>query len=164
MESNILIFRPPANDDERKLAAGIMAGTDPWITLGISEEQIMETLQDPLYETVLAVSGEEIAGVAVLQMQGACTGYLKSIAVKKEWQHKHVGSRLMDFVEAKIFRIHPNVFLCVSSFNTAAHRFYLKRGYRDVGTLHDYLVQGYDEIMMRKTTGPVLGGHTGEEV
>ena len=62
----------------------------------------------------------------------------------------------MDFVEEQIFSVRPNVFLCVSSFNEEARRFYLRRGYTVVGTLKDYTVKGYDEIFMRKTTGPLL--------
>ena len=162
MEPDNLILRAPVNDDERKEAAALMAGTDPWITLGIGWEQVLTTLQDPFYETWLALSGAEIAGVAVIQMKGACTGYLKSIAVKEAWQHKHVGSRLMDLVEEKILAVHTNVFLCVSSFNTSARRFYQKRGYEEVGVLKDYLVKGYDEILMRKSTGPVLASDPGE--
>ncbi len=156
MGNDNLILRPPVNDAEREAAADLMAGTDPWITLGIGREQIMATLQDPFYDTWLALSGEEVAGVAVLQMKGVCTGYLKSIAVKQAWRHKHVGSRLMDLVEEKILAVHPNVFLCVSSFNTRARRFYQKRGYVEIGVLKDYLVKGYDEILMRKTEGPIL--------
>ncbi len=155
MGNDNLILRPPVNDAERKEAADLMAGTDPWITLGIGSEQIRATLQDPFYDTWLALGSEEIAGVAVIQMKGACTGYLKSIAVKQAWRHKHVGGRLMDLVEEKIFKVHNNVFLCVSSFNTRARRFYQQRGYEEVGVLKDYLVKGYDEILMRKTAGPI---------
>jgi ribosomal-protein-alanine N-acetyltransferase len=157
MEAYPLLFRWPESEEEKKTAAKMMAETDPWITLGISKEQILKTLDDPLYETYLALAGKEIAGVAVIQLKGACTGYLKSIAVKKAWRHRQVGSRLMDFIEEKIFSVQPNVFLCVSSFNTTARRFYEKRGYEEIGILKNYLVRGYDEVFMRKSLGPVIG-------
>ncbi len=156
MEDQQVIIRSLETESEIKACAALMAGTNPWITLQITAGQIEETLRDPLYESYVALSGEEIAGVAVIQMKGACTGYLKSIAVSDKWRKKHVGSRLMDFIEQRIFAGHPNVFLCVSSFNEAAKQFYVRRGYREIGVIRDYLVEGYDEIFMRKTTGPVL--------
>ncbi len=54
-----------------------------------------------------------------------------------------------------IFSLSPNVFLCVSSFNKKAQNFYQKLGYKKVGVIIDYLVEGYDEILMRKTVGPI---------
>jgi ribosomal protein S18 acetylase RimI-like enzyme len=63
---------------------------------------------------------------------------------------------MMEFIEDRIFKISKNVFLCVSSFNKEARKFYLKHGYQNVGLLKDYIVKGHDEILMRKTTGPML--------
>ena len=155
-----LTIRPPAHAGEIREAAGLMAGTDPWVTLGITITEVEKNLGDPLYETFLAISGKEVAGVAVIQMKGACTGYLKSLAVKESWRNRHVGSMLMDFIEKRILTVHANIFLCVSSFNEAAKRFYLRRGYTEVGVLRDYLVEGYDELFMRKTKGPLLSRRT----
>ncbi len=149
-------IQPLKTESEILTCASLMAGTDPWITLGIDAAQVEKSLRDPFYESYVAYAGEEIVGVAVIQMQGAFSGYLKSIAVKDTWRSRHVGSRLMDFIEGRIFSIHPNVFLCVSSFNQGARLFYLKRGYRETGILKDYLVRGYDEVMMRKTIGSIL--------
>ena len=52
------------------------------------------------------------------------------------------GTRLMAFAEQRIWRDHQNVFLCVSSFNHAARRFYQRLGYQQVGELSDFLVSG----------------------
>jgi len=60
----------------------------------------------------------------------------------------------MRFVEQRILRDTPNVFLCVSSFNDGAQRFYGRLGYEVVGELRDLIVPGHAEILMRKTTGP----------
>ena len=48
----------------------------------------------------------------------------------------------MVFAEQRIWRDHQNVFLCVSSFNHAARRFYQRLGYQQVGELSDFLVSG----------------------
>ena len=62
----------------------------------------------------------------------------------------------MAFIEKEIFSTCANLFLCVSSFNEHSQRFYLKLGYEKIGILKDYLVEGHDEILMRKTTSPIL--------
>jgi len=42
------------------------------------------------------------------------------------------------------------------SKNSAAQRLYFSLGYEKVGELKDYLVLGHSEIILRKTTGPVV--------
>jgi ribosomal protein S18 acetylase RimI-like enzyme len=59
----------------------------------------------------------------------------------------------MRFAETRIFRDHRNVFLFVSSFNTAARRLYERLGYTSVGEIPDYFLVGQSEILMRKTLG-----------
>jgi ribosomal protein S18 acetylase RimI-like enzyme len=66
-----------------------------------------------------------------------------------------LGSRLLEFAEERIRRVSPNIFMCVSSFNVGARRLYERHGYRVVGELTDYLVQGHSEILLRKTFGPI---------
>jgi ribosomal protein S18 acetylase RimI-like enzyme len=44
---------------------------------------------------------------------------------------------------------------CVSSFNHGARRLYERLGYHVVGELTDYIVEGYSEILLRKTRGPL---------
>ena len=43
------------------------------------------------------------------------------------------------------------------SFNHAARRLYERQGYTVVGELSDYIVEGYSEILLRKTRGPLTG-------
>ena len=62
----------------------------------------------------------------------------------------------MEFIENEIFPTNKNLFLCVSSFNPDAQRFYTRLGYEQIGVLKDYLVEGHDEILMRKTIAPIL--------
>jgi ribosomal protein S18 acetylase RimI-like enzyme len=46
------------------------------------------------------------------------------------------------------------VFLCVSSFNTAARRLYERLGFEVVGRFPDFIVRDHDELLLRRTTGP----------
>ena len=71
-----------------------------------------------------------------------------------------LGSRLIAFTEERIFRDHPNVFLCVSGFNHAARRLYERLGYTCIGELKDYVVQDQSEWLYRKTRGPLESAPT----
>jgi len=50
-----------------------------------------------------------------------------------------------------------NVFLCVSSFNQGALRFYEREGYEKVGELRGYIIPEHSEFIMRKRQGPLIG-------
>jgi ribosomal protein S18 acetylase RimI-like enzyme len=45
------------------------------------------------------------------------------------------------------------MFICVSSFNPRAQRFYRRLGYEVIGELKDYIVDGHSEILLRKSIG-----------
>ena len=141
---------------EKTDCAEIMAGSEPWITLGMSMDQVMYSLNNPLNEVFAASVKDEVIGAIVIQTKGAFSGYLKSIAVKPGWRGKKLGGKMMAFIEKEIFSTCANLFLCVSSFNTDAQLFYLKLGYEKIGVLENYLVEGHDEILMRKTIAPIL--------
>jgi len=145
-----------STQEEKTDCAEIMAGSEPWITLGMSLDQVMYSLNKPLNEVFAAYVKNEIIGAIVIQTKGAFSGYLKSIAVKPGWRGKKLGEKMMAYIEKEIFSTCANLFLCVSSFNTDAQLFYLKLGYEQIGVLKDYLVEGHDEILMRKSIAPIL--------
>lgn len=142
---------------EKQSCADIMAGSDPWITLGIALDQVLETIKDPWNETYVVRLDGEIVGTFILQTRGAFSVYLKSIAIKPELRGRNFGKIIMSYIERMVFPENANLFLCVSSFNTGALKFYEKLGYQKIGVLKDYLVRGYDEILMRKASGSLLG-------
>ena len=156
MEDLKLNIRRVSTREENLSCAEIMATSEPWITLGMDADHVIGTFNDPLNELYAAWIKDEIVGTIVLQTKGAFSGYLKSIAVKPAWRGKKLGATMMEFIEKEIFSTCANLFLCVSSFNTEAQKFYLKLGYEEIGVLENYLVDGHDEILMRKSTGPIL--------
>jgi [ribosomal protein S18]-alanine N-acetyltransferase len=131
----------------------MMATLEPWVTLGRGYHENLYIVTDPSREVYVAAIDGRIIGFVVVEMQGALTGYIKSICVAPDKRGQGVGSRLMAHVEERIFKETPNVFLCVSDFNDGARRFYTRLGYEVVGELRDYLVRGRSEILMRKTVG-----------
>jgi ribosomal-protein-alanine N-acetyltransferase len=141
--------------EEAEECARMMAESEPWITLGRGYEESLTILTDHSREVYLALDDGETVGFVVLEMEGAFTGYVKSICVSPPRRGMGVGARLMSFAEERVFRERPNVFLCVSEFNEGARKFYERLGYETVGELRDYLVKGHAEILLRKTIGPL---------
>lgn len=143
------------NADEAKMCARMMADSEPWITLRRDYEASLKIVSDPSMEVYLALKGYEIVGFVVISMTGAFIGYVKSIYTAPKWRSRGIGSGLMSFVEDRIFREAPNVFICVSDFNEGAQRLYRRLGYEVVGELKNYLVSGKSEVLMRKTIAPL---------
>jgi ribosomal-protein-alanine N-acetyltransferase len=150
-------FRRLADEKEARVLAGMMARSEPWITLRRSAADMFELLADRALETHVAIADAQLAGVIVVNMKGAFVGYIRGLAVAPEWRSRGIGSQLLKFAEDRIFRQSPNVFLCVSGFNPRAQRFYRRLGYRRIGELKNYVIAGASEILMRKTIGPKVG-------
>lgn len=144
---------------EIEICAQVMANSEPWITLGRDYKASIETLSVPSKEVYLAMVKEEIAGFTILNMQGGFIGYVQTLCVASEWRNKGIGSQLMAFAEQRIFKETPNVFICVSSFNPKAFKFYQDLGYEVVGELKDYIVAGHSEILLRKSISPLREFH-----
>lgn len=141
--------------DEARACAELMANSEPWITLRRSYRDSMEILSDPEREVYVALVGDQVVGFTILWMKGAFVGYIQSVAVWPAWRKRGIGSRLLAFAEARIFRETPNAFVCVSSFNPGAQRLYRRLGYEVVGELKDWIVPGYSENLMRKSIAPL---------
>ena len=94
-----------------------------------------------------------ICGVARFShsgMFGSFGGYLKLIAVADSQQGKGVGSLLLAQVEQAVAAHSRDLFLLASHFNDAAHRFYDRHGYREIGQLPDYVRPEITELIFWK--------------
>src|SRR6266516_543701 len=144
-------IRPLQHPDESHACAQLMANSEPWLTLRRTYQDGLKALRDSTREVYVALVGDALAGFIILNVRGPFSGYIRTICVAPEWRNRGLGRQLLAFAEARIFRESPNVFLCVSSFNTGAQRFYARLGYQRVGELQDYVIQGHFEILLRKT-------------
>lgn len=131
----------------------MMAASEPWITLRYDYAASLRALASPGKEIQLAVSGGAVIGFILLNLKGALVGTLQSICVAPECRGQGIGRRLVAFAEERVFQEYPNLFICVSSFNAGAQRFYRNLGYEVVGELTNFLVDGHSEILLRKTIG-----------
>ena len=150
-------IRAIQGEAEARFCAEFMVASDPWITLGLTFDRAMQCLRDSSRNIFVATVEEKIVGLLVLHLSGPLNGYIQTIVVHPEWRCRGIGTRMLEWAEQRILRQSPNVFLCVSSFNTHARELYERLGYQRIGELPDLLVTGCSEILMRKTRGPLLG-------
>lgn len=152
-----LVFSPLQTEDDARTCARLMAGSEPWITLGRGYQTSLEIIQDRSRDVYLARDEAGLAGFLILCLTGAFVGYIQTIVIAPARRGQGLGSRLVEFAEQRILQVSPNIFMCVSSFNLGARRLYERLGYKVVGELTDYIVRGHSELLLRKTLGPLTG-------
>jgi ribosomal protein S18 acetylase RimI-like enzyme len=133
----------------------MMAASEPWITLKRGYADSLAIVEDRSREVHGAFEDGRLRGFLILNMSGAFVGYIQTVCVAPEARSRGIGTQLVQFAEARIFRESPNVFLCVSSFNARARALYRRLGYVRVGELTDYLIPGHSEAIFRKTIGSI---------
>ena len=130
----------------------MMSSSEPWITLGRGFDKCLDAVRHPEREVYV---DDEVRGFIILNMKGPFAGYIQTICVAPDARSAGLGTELIAFAEERIFRETPNVFLCVSSFNTRARALYERLGYELVGEIPDYIIRGASEVLLRKTRGPL---------
>jgi ribosomal protein S18 acetylase RimI-like enzyme len=130
--------------------AGLMATTEPWITLRQDLSGCRDALARPGTELYVARDGGQPVGFVLVAPHGlAASPYIASIAVAADARGRGIGSDLLRFAE-RHFAGRQHLFLLVSSFNERAQRLYRRHGYERVGELKDYVVPGASEIILHK--------------
>jgi ribosomal-protein-alanine N-acetyltransferase len=148
-----LRIEPIGDDGDREWCARLMAANEPWITLGRDYGLCYTGLGNAAKERYVIRDGDARVGLLVLDMAGPFAGYIQSICVVAEARGRGVGAAAIAWAEERIFRDSPNAFICVSSFNPDARRLYERLGYTLVGTLTGFIVDGHDELLLRKRRG-----------
>jgi ribosomal protein S18 acetylase RimI-like enzyme len=146
--------------DDARWAAGVLSSSDPWLTLGRGFDACLAACTSALDVLEIAESGGERCGLVLVRPAGvAGAPYIVSIAVAPAFRSRGVGAALLDHVEHTYRGRSRHLFLCVSSFNPRARRFYERHGFEAVGTLKAFLIDEADEILMHKRLAPA--GHSG---
>lgn len=144
----------PASVEDREWAAALMAGTDPWITLGRGLEacqRVCRVLEDPL---AVARDGSLRLGFVLYRPRGfAGSPYIASLAVDASARGQGVGRALIAFVEGQ-FPEARHLFLLVSAFNSRAKALYERVGFRPLGEIPSYILEGSGELIMHKRLQP----------
>jgi ribosomal protein S18 acetylase RimI-like enzyme len=141
----------PASEAERNWAATMLANTEPWVRLGVQQEQLLKTCHDPEYQLFIAHLNDTPCGVLIIDPHGiAGSPYIKSIAVSPGNRSSGIGAKMVSFAETRFSKQSKHIFLCVSSFNDRARKFYSMLGYSKVGEFENYIIHGESEILMYK--------------
>ncbi len=99
----------------------------------------------------------DIAGFVIIQVCGTFSGYIQTICISENYRGKGIGTMLLRFCEERILKFSPNVFICVSSFNTGAQKLYYDFGFKLIGKLDNFVKEGFTELLLLKSVGPRVG-------
>lgn len=152
-----MIIRPTEDSNIKRFCAHMMSTTDPWITLEMNFEQCLPAFEGPFKEIYIAEIDHKVAGFVVIQTTGTFKGYVQTICVSEDFRGKGIGKKLLQFCENTILQYSPNIFICVSSFNKGATKLYYDFGFKFVGELDNFVKEGFTELLLRKSVGPMLG-------
>ena len=152
-----VIIRSTTDPKDFALCARMMSETDPWITLQMNYEQCLKAFDGDCKEIYIVEAENVIAGFVILQTCGTFSGYIQTVCIDESYRGKGFGKKLLQFCEERILRFSPNVFICVSSFNKGAIKLYYEFGFKLIGKLENFVKEGFDELLMRKTVGPRVG-------
>jgi [ribosomal protein S18]-alanine N-acetyltransferase len=135
----------------------MMSKSDPWITLGMNLDQCLDAFKGEYKEIYFVGHPDDITGFVILQVCGTFSGYIQTIFIRDDYRGKGLGRMLLKFCEERIFQFSPNIFICVSSFNTGAMKLYYDFGFTLIGELDNFVKEGFTELLLRKTIGPRIG-------
>ena len=132
----------PACDD-------IVRSSEPWKTLRETVDFRNAIRRKQAHVLTIA---DAIAGFVVFDPEPvfARGGYLRAIGVSPAIRGFGIGRALLAFAEQRTARKAPNLYLCVSSFNSDGRKFYRKCGYEQVGRIDGLARKGFAELIMRK--------------
>ena len=136
--------------------AKMMLLTDPWIKLGFSFQNCRNAFNGEERETYILKENDTIIGFVIIQPKGSFRGYIQTLCVNETHRGKGIGKQILQMAEKMIHAYSPNVFICVSDFNKEALKLYKNEGFIEVGHLPDFIKEGFTEILLRKSIGPIL--------
>lgn len=140
-----------------EICASYMAQSQPWINLQMDYQQCLQSFEGDFREVYILMTADTIQGFVIIQPKGTFKGYIQTLCIAPNNTGKGFGTELLKFCENYISKFSPNLFICVSDFNKLALQLYLKFGFEVVGELNDFVKEGFTEILLRKTKGPIVG-------
>lgn len=96
-------------------------------------------------------AGGMVAGVVSVRSPWLKGPYLELLALLPPAQGQGIGSSIMAwFEQTALDQEARNLWVCASSFNARALRFYARHGFEPAATLPGLVAEGFDEILLRK--------------
>jgi GNAT superfamily N-acetyltransferase len=129
-----------------------IAGIEPWGTLDYRPDLITTFLKDEdpaLIRKAVMVDGAP-AGVVAVRERWLRGPYLQLLALLPPYQGQGLGAVLLDWYAEQAEPNDSWLWLCCSAFNTRAFAFYQHHGYEQIAVLPNQIVDGMDELLLRK--------------
>jgi ribosomal protein S18 acetylase RimI-like enzyme len=131
-----------------------LAEIDPWRRLGSSPQRLMAGLlraDDPFTRCRCLLVDGAPAGAMAVRNDWLLGPYLLHLSVLPAFQRQGHGRWLMAAFEADGRAVRArNLWVCASAFNRSALAFYEDSGFARIGLLDDLIVDGLDEVLLRK--------------
>ena len=149
----------PMRWDIAAALADQLVGIEPWARLGTQAQGLKHAMmlgpESQPRNLCLTLDGKP-AGAMVVRDGWLRGPFLVLLAVLPKYQRQGLAQAAMAWWENDARRSHTrNLWLSVSGFNAPALQFYERLGFTQVANLDGLLVNGVDEVLMRKRlTGP----------
>ena len=145
-------LRPLETGDCLPLAESL-AAIDPWARLGYGAAALARYLErhDPaLTRFVIERGDSSAAGILALRHPWLRGPYIELFAILPAHQGHGLGRSVMDWAADQAAQVAPNLWACVSDFNTAARAFYAANGFAEVAPLDGLVSPGQAEMLLRR--------------
>jgi GNAT superfamily N-acetyltransferase len=133
--------------------AAKIAAIAPWSAMNYKAEALARFLAAPdscASRYLIEVEGAE-AGAMSVRFPWLKGPYLELLALLPPFQRRGLGASLVAWFEREALkRGARNLWVCASSFNDGALRFYGRHGFKPAATLQGLVADGYDEVLLRK--------------
>lgn len=132
---------------------GISADIAEYVLQELSPEKYLRALNDPTSQVLVAYSGANLVGIAVVKFDTSCpasddsSSELQTLYVQEHFIGRGLGKLLLRAAEtaARQRQSHTRLWLTVNAKNTRAVAFYAHQGYTKVGTTYFALGEGRHE-------------------
>ena len=129
-----------------------LAAIDPWARVNYSAAHMTNFLAatETGATRYQIVADDKPAGVLVMRNPWLHGPYLHLLGLLPAYHRRGIGDIALRWIEAEAQGHFRNLWLCVSAFNTEAHKLYTRHGYELAGRLDSLVFDGLDELLMRK--------------
>ncbi len=138
--------------------AEINITTFPWTSFKLTHKAAAKFLQDRLDKQMVyvAVKDDQVIGFIAMKRDFLFGNYIRRIVIREDLRSKGIGSQLVKYVEELTFGNNiPNLYLICTTTNTKAIAFYIKNGFKIIGEITNFVDEGLDEYILRKTIGTI---------
>lgn len=138
--------------------AEITISTFPWTESKLSKNAAAKFLEERLDKQMVYVTvhDDQVLGFIAIKRDFLFGNYIRRIVIREDMRSKGIGSQLVKYIEELTFGNNiPNLYLLCTTTNDRAIAFYLKNGFKVIGEVTNFVDEGLDEYILRKTVGTI---------